>query len=288
MSNEFQYRRLRGLLSARPFAIAVTTDRFMNPADLADVSSRTFAFAEIQNMLNDPLEPISRRELLKTSGYGMGSLAFASLLADSGALGSRPLRKRRLRSSPLAVRTPHFEPRAKRVIHLFMNGGPSQIDTFDPKPGTGKKLDGQPLPPSIKKRLQPNSAKTRRDVLFASPFRDSASTGESGIEVSELFPNVARHADDLCVDPLDGQGEVANHSPGLLLTNCGHSTLPRPSIGFVAAVRPGERKREPARDSSCFVPRGMPTAQSRNWTSAFLAGSLPGNPHRNREPLESS
>ncbi|MCA9054985.1 MAG: DUF1501 domain-containing protein, partial [Planctomycetaceae bacterium] len=153
---------------------------------------------------------LSRRQLLRTSSWGFGALAAASLLADEST------------SSPLATRAPHFAPRATRVIHLFMNGGPSQIDTFDPKPKLVE-LDGQELPKSLKDQLQPTQ-RNRVGKLLGSPFR-FGKYGESGVEISELFPHVARHADDLCVIR-SMVGEVANHSPGLLLTNCGHATLP--------------------------------------------------------------
>jgi len=208
---------------------------------------------------------LSRRAMLRHSGCGIGALALGGLLADSGGLFAANS------DSPLAARAPHFTPRAKRVIHLFMNGGPSQIDTFDPKPGL-QKLDGQPLPASVKKRLQPTQRK-RAGTLFASPFQFTKH-GDSGLEISELYPHVARHADDLCVIR-SMVGEVANHSPGLLLTNCGHSTLPRPSLGSWLLYGLGNES-ENLPGFVVLCPRGMPTAQSRNWTSAFLPGVYQG------------
>ncbi len=216
------------------------------------------------------LSPITRRSLLRKAGCGMGSLAFAGLLADEGALSAAPAGQDPL-ASPLAVRLPHFPAKVKRVIHLFMNGGPSQIDTFDPKPQLAR-LDGQPLPDSIKNRLQLTQRK-RVGTIFASPFRFKR-RGASGMEISELFPHVAKHADDLCV-VRSMVGEVANHTPGLLLTNCGHSTLARPSIGSWLLYGLGTE----SQDLPGFVvlcPTGMPTAQSRNWTSAFLPGVYQG------------
>ncbi len=222
------------------------------------------------NQAFQSLNPISRRELLKSSGMGIGSLAFANLLADGGDL-SAARRGYDAASSPLVTRQPHFAPRAKRIIHLFMNGGPSQIDTFDPKPSVTK-LDGQPLPDSIKNRLQPTQRK-RVSNLFASPFK-FRKHGECGMEISELYPHVAQHADDLCVIR-SMVGEVANHTPGLLLTNCGHSALARPSIGSWLLYGLGNE----SEDLPGFVvlcPSGMPTAQSRNWTSAFMPGVYQG------------
>jgi len=208
---------------------------------------------------------ISRRELLRASSMGLGSLAFAGLLADSGDLAAAPRR-----AAPVAT-GPHFAPRAKRVIHLFMNGGPSQIDTLDPKPDL-KKLDGKPLPDSIKQTLQLTQRK-RVGTIFASPFK-FRKHGECGLEVSELYPHVAEHADDLCV-VRSMQGEVANHTPGLLLTNCGHSSLARPSIGSWLVYGLGNES-EALPGFVVLMPNGMPTAQSRNWTSAFLPGVYQG------------
>jgi hypothetical protein len=214
--------------------------------------------------------PLSRRQLLQCSGLGIGSVALSSLIHESGELSAAP-QMRGVSVSPLEQRSPHFSGRVKRVIHLFMNGGPSQIDTFDPKPGLAK-LDGQPLPPSVKERLQ-TTQRNRASVLFHSPFR-FRKHGQSGIDISELYPHVAKHADELCV-VRSMQGEIANHSPGLLLTNCGHSTLPRPSLGSWLLYGLGTE----SQDLPGFVvlcPKGLPTAQSRNWTSAFLAGVYQG------------
>lgn len=205
---------------------------------------------------------VSRRDALRASGLGLGSLAFAGLLSDGGDAAAAPRRG----AAPL-VMGPHLAPKAKRIIHLFMNGGPSQIDTFDPKPNL-KELDGQPLPPSVKQALQPTQ-RNRVGNIFASPFK-FRKHGECGLEVSELYPHVAKHADDLCV-VRSMLGEVANHTPGLLLTNCGHSTLARPSLGSWLVYGLGNES-ENLPGFVVLMPNGMPTAQSRNWTSAFLPG----------------
>ncbi len=209
---------------------------------------------------------ISRRQLLQSTS--LGSIALASLLQDSSsALGGISAAD----DSPLMEREPHFPARVKRVIHLFMNGGPSQMDTFDRKPKLNQ-LDGEPLPESVRNQLQPTQRK-RAGNLFGSPFRFKK-YGQSGLEVSELFPKVALHADDLCVIR-SMQGEIANHTPGLLLTNCGHSTLPRPSLGSWLLYGLGNESAElPGFVVLC--PRGLPTAQSRNWTSAFMPGVFQG------------
>ncbi|MCA9121695.1 MAG: DUF1501 domain-containing protein [Planctomycetaceae bacterium] len=216
------------------------------------------------------LRCLSRRELLSRSGCGIGSLALGGLLASSGSLKAAP-QSRAVTESPLAQRAPQFPAKVKRVIHLFMNGGPSQIDTFDPKPEVTA-LDGKPLPDSIKARLQPTQ-RNRVGVLFGTPFHFEQ-RGQSGLPVSDLFPRTAEHIDDLCV-VRSMQGEIANHTPGLLLTNCGHSTLPRPSLGSWLLYGLGNESDElPGFVVLC--PQGLPTAQSRNWTSAFLPGVYQG------------
>ena len=208
---------------------------------------------------------LSRRELLGATS--LGTLALAGLVDGKRAQAAT----RNVDESPLAEKQPHFAPKVKRIIHLFMNGGPSQMDTFDPKPELTR-LDGQPLPDSVKAQLQ-NVQRKRVGSIFGSPFK-FAPRGESGLQVSELFPNVAKHADELCVIR-SMQGEIANHSPGLLLTNCGHSTLPRPSLGSWLLYGLGNESDElPGFVVLC--PRGLPTAQSRNWTSAFMPGVYQG------------
>lgn len=214
--------------------------------------------------MNPNVRNLSRREWLQNAGAGFGALALTGLLAEAGETSAAP-------SGPLAVESPHFPARVKRVIHLMMNGGPSQIDTFDPKPEV-QKLSGKPLPDSIKSQLQ-TTQRNRVGTLFGSPFQFQKH-GECGMEISELYPHVARHADDLCVIR-SMQGEVANHTPGLLLTNCGHSALPRPSLGSWLLYGLGNESEE-LPGFVVLVPKGMPTAQSRNWTSAFLPGIFQG------------
>lgn len=214
-----------------------------------------------------PVFAPSRRTLLQSTS--MGTIALASLMSRQGRADS--LANRAEGESPLSQIQPPFPARAKRVIHLFMNGGPSQMDTFDPKPELAR-LNGQELPESIRQQLQPVQRK-RVGHVFGSPFKFKK-YGQSGLTVSELFSNVAQHADDLCVIR-SMQGEVANHTPGLLLTNCGHSTLARPSLGSWLLYGLGNESDElPGFVVLC--PKGLPTAQSKNWTSAFMPGVYQG------------
>jgi hypothetical protein len=132
---------------------------------------------------------LSRRELLKRSGTGLGMLGLAALLGDDGALLS-PAQAAGKYENPLAPKATHFPAKAKHVIHLFMNGGPSHIDTFDPKPALEKHA-GKELPFNLKTERKTGAA-------FPSPFKFQK-YGQSGIEVSELFQHTAQHIDDICV-----------------------------------------------------------------------------------------
>jgi Protein of unknown function (DUF1501) len=151
----------------------------------------------------------SRRQLLRRAGAGFGSLALAALLGDEAAAGS----------NPLAARAPHFTPRAKRVIFLFMPGGPSQVDTFDPKPRLTRD-NGKPSP-----KLYLNQKRN----LLASPWKFHKK-GQSGLEVSELFPHVGACIDHLCVLRSMVADDV-NHPGGCLQMNTGERVASRPSLG---------------------------------------------------------
>ena len=157
---------------------------------------------------------ISRRHLLCRTGAGFGAVALSALLQEG-----RTLAATTAEGNPLAPQPPHFVPRAKRVIFLFMPGGPSQVDTFDPKPRLTAD-DGKPAPKAYLGQQR---------TLLASPWK-FARHGEAGIDVSELFPHTARQADRLCVirsmvtdDP--------NHPGGCLLMNTGERVFSRPSLG---------------------------------------------------------
>src|SRR5439155_12718282 len=140
------------------------------------------------------------------------------LLASDGAAQADATRN----VAPLAPKKPHFPGKAKRVIHLFANGGPSHVDTFDPKPALTK-YAGKPLP---RENLR---TERKTGAAFPSPFKFQK-CGESGIEVSELFEHVAGHIDDIAV-LRSVHADVPNHEPSLMLMNCGESRLIRPSMG---------------------------------------------------------
>ena len=162
---------------------------------------------------------LSRREALQRAAVGFGGLALADLLARAGGAGAEP----RPAGHPLSPKAPHFPARAKRIIFLFMHGGPSHVDTFDYKPALIRD-SGKPLP-FAKPRVQ--FAKT--GDLLRSPWNFRAH-GQSGTMVSELFPEVGSLADDLClVKSLHGTNEA--HGGALLKLHTGSDTFVRPSMG---------------------------------------------------------
>src|SRR6266403_510332 len=208
---------------------------------------------------------LTRRDFLCKCGLGFGMVSLANLLAPemlnaalatSGAVGN----------SPLAPRSPQFAAKAKRVIHIFANGGPSHVDTFDPKPSLAR-LHGQPLP------MDNLKTERRTGAAFQSPFKFKK-YGQSGIEVSELFPHVAEHIDDIAVIR-SMQADVPNHEPSLLLMNCGEARLTRPSMGSWVTYGLGTVNQNlPGFITMC--PNGYPIQESQNWQSAFLPGVYQG------------
>src|SRR3954465_1820858 len=153
---------------------------------------------------------------------GFAMLGLTGVLSDGGRLLAAANDPDAGYKNPLAEHLPHFAAKAKRVIHLFMNGGPSHVDTFDPKPSL-QQYAGKALP-------MPNLATERKTgAAFPSPFKFQK-YGESGIEVSELFQHTAQHIDDMAVIR-SMHADVPNHEPSLLLMNCGESRLVRPSLG---------------------------------------------------------
>ena len=206
----------------------------------------------------------TRRELLQKLGMGLGTLGLTALLGETGLLEKQANASESL--NPLTPKPPHFTGKAKRVIHLFMNGGPSHVDTFDPKPELTKQA-GKQLP-------RPNLPTERKTgAAFASPFKFQK-YGKSGIEVSELFANTAKHIDDICVIR-SMHADVPNHEPSLLLMNCGESRAIRPSMGsWVTYGLGSENQNLPGFIAMC--PRGYPIQESQNWQAGFLPGAYQG------------
>jgi hypothetical protein len=206
---------------------------------------------------------LSRRELLQRSGVGLGMLGLAGVIADAGEPSAAvPTGDS---ASPLAARGPHFPPRAKRVIHFFLNGGPSHVDTFDPKPALAK-YAGKAPPQTL-------TTERKTGAAFPSPFAFKR-YGESGIEVSEIFSKTAAHVDDIAVIR-SMYAQVPNHEPSLMLMNCGDSVQPRPSVGaWVLYGLGAENKNLPGFVAMC--PGGYPIKDAENWQAGFLPGAYQG------------
>jgi Protein of unknown function (DUF1501) len=209
---------------------------------------------------------ISRRTLLQRCGMGMGALTLSTLLQD---LSSENLARASTLinpTTPLAARHSPFPARAKRVIHFFLNGGPSHVDTFDPKPAL-EKYANKPLPiPNYKTERKTGAA-------FPSPFKFQKH-GQSGLEISELWPKVAESADELCVIR-SMQADIPNHEPSLMLMNCGDAQMSRPSLGAWVTYGLGtENQNLPGFIAMC--PGGYPIKDAENWQSGFLPGVYQG------------
>lgn len=222
---------------------------------------------------------ITRRNLLARCGTGLGLLGLGALLTDSTLLASEPRASGAAPVLPLAPRPPHFTPRARRVVHLFMNGGPSHVDTFDPKPALDR-YHGKALP------LENLRTERKTGAAMRSPFTFRR-CGQSGLEVSELFARTSAHADDIAVIR-SLQAEVPNHEPSLMLMNCGDSRLPRPSAGaWITYGLGSENQNLPGFMVLC--PGGYPIVSTQNWRSAFLPGAYQGTyldtQHTNVEKL---
>ena len=202
---------------------------------------------------------LSRRHLLRHAYCGFGLLGLAGLLSEGG-LSAAP-------SDPMAPRKPHFEPRAKRVIFMFMHGGPSHIDTFDPKPLLTRD-HGKPLP--FKRPL--TFAEGDTGSLLKSPWQ-FRQYGQSGIPVSELFPSVAQHVDDICV-LRSVVGDSVAHGGAVLQLHTGSNTFTRPSMGSWVIYGLGTENR----NLPAYLTRkpGLSHGGAKNWSSGFLPAAYQG------------
>jgi hypothetical protein len=209
----------------------------------------------------------SRRDLLRTAGTGFGLAGLAHVLngATSPSLTAAT-------ANPLAPRAPQFPAKAKHVIFLFLNGGPSQVDTFDPKPMLDK-FNGKPMPDG--------NLKTERKTgnLLRSPFTFQKH-GQSGIEFSEIFSKLGSHADDLCVIR-SMYTDRPNHEPSLLMMNCGDKMPGRPSMGsWITYGLGSENQNLPGYVVLC---PGVPVIGPQLWTSSFLPAVYQGTYIPNNE-----
>ncbi len=182
-----------------------------------------------------------------------------------GMLGLSLLTSQPLKANPFRPRSSHFAPKAKHVIHVFCNGGASQVDTFDPKPAL-KKYAGNKIPIHLKTERETGGA-------YPSPF-SFKKYGQSGIPISEIFSDLGEHADDLCVIR-SMHTNVPNHEPSLMMLNCGDVVLPRPSMGSWINYGLGSGNDNlPGFIAMC--PGGVPVKGTANWRSSFLPGIYQG------------
>ena len=198
----------------------------------------------------------SRREMLRRAGCGFGYLAFSSMFARMAAAASHQ-----------AIGKPHFTPRAKRVIFLFMHGGPSHMDTFDHKPLLARDT-GKPLPQSLAqgRPIDPNAK------LLASPFEFRPS-GESGLEISQIFPRIAEVADDLClIRGMHTNGQ--DHTQAVLKLHTGSENQVRPSMGsWILYGLGSENENLPG---FITISPSTVTGGAQNYGSAFLPATFQG------------
>jgi hypothetical protein len=219
----------------------------------------------------------SRRHFLYSSGFGLGSVGLAHLLSQE-KLAAAP-------SKPdlgpvvydLKPKSPHFEPKAKAMISIFLIGGPSQIDLFDPKPKL-KEYDGKDFPGEIQ---FDNVAEASRK-LMAPPWKFQR-YGKSGIEMSELIPHIGSIADDITLIRSMRTG-VNNHLPSMYALNSGRGVGGRPTLGSWLTYGLGSVSQELPAFVAMTDPRGLPLIGGENWTNAWLPSLYQGTVARPREP----
>ena len=217
----------------------------------------------MHNLFMPKTGPLSRRGALRAAACGFGQLGLLGLLAQQTQAASTGGQL----ASPLLPKKPHFEPKAKRVIFLFMHGGPSSVDTFDPKEMLTR-LHGKPLP--MKRPLA--FADAPPGPLMKSPWAFK-NGGQSGIPVSDLFPHVRECVDDLCV-VRSMVGEGVDHGAALLQTFTGSSTFVRPSMGAWALYGLGTENQD--LPGYVMIKPTLSHGGAKNWASAFLPGAYQG------------
>jgi uncharacterized protein (DUF1501 family) len=221
----------------------------------------------------------SRRQFLTSAASGLGTLAVASLLRDDGLLAQAPPRDA---ADPLAVRPPHFAPRARACVCIYLEGAPSQIDLFDPKPRLSE-LHGQPLPEGMTRNVRFAFIQRATARLLGSPRRFSKHGG-CGMDLSDLLPHLAGCADDICwVRSM--HTEAFNHHPGQLFMHTGVPTFGRPSMGSWLTYGLGSESRNLPGYVVLTAGRGTSGGTS-NWSSGFLPATYAGVPFRSQgEPV---
>jgi uncharacterized protein (DUF1501 family) len=225
-------------------------------------------------MKSEPLLSQTRRHFFGQCGVGMGKIALASLLAESLARGDGAAPPA---ANPLAVRPPHYAPRAKRVIHLFMAGAPSQLDLFDNKPKLTE-YEGRPIPPEVIGGQR--YAFIRSDAAAMGPQFKFSRYGQSGAELSEVLPHLARVVDDICLVK-SVHTDQFNHAPAQIFLNTGFSQPGRPSIGSWVTYGLGAETSELPAFVVMSTGSGI-SGGAANWSSGFLPTVYSGVRFRNQ------
>lgn len=220
---------------------------------------------------------MNRREILHSATFGVGSVALAYLLNRDRLLAepAKPDLERKLYT--LEPRPPHFAPKAKAMISLFMQGGPSHMDLLDPKPELTK-YDGKPFPGTIK---YDNAAQASSKVL-GSPWK-FRKHGQSGLDVSELLPHTASIADDLCVVRSMKTG-VNNHVQGIHALNTGRIVSGHPVLGSWVCYGLGSESRNLPAFVALPDPVSLPVSTTEHWSNGWLPAVYQGTSVRPREP----
>ena len=207
-------------------------------------------------------KPVSRRQALKQFANGFGVLGLANLLAQDVVADSINASA----ANPLAVRAPMYAPRAKSVIFLFMAGGPSHVDLFDPKPRLVQE-DGKPLPFPM-----PALMRTKTGNLLGSKYKFSKH-GQSGTEVSELLPHIGSCVDDICV-VRSMVADNINHNGACLQMNTGEQTFSRPSLGSWLLYGLGSENQN--LPGFVVLSPAQPAQGAPLWSSSFLQAAYQG------------
>ncbi|WP_397384181.1 DUF1501 domain-containing protein, partial [Prosthecobacter sp.] len=202
--------------------------------------------------------PLTRREYLMRATGGFAGLALADLMATDA-----------LAASPLSEKRPHYSVKAKHCVFLFMNGGPSQVDTFDPKPAL-KKYHGMPYHGDAKVGSNGRAV----GHLMQSPF-EFKKHGQSGLEISSLFPHTAMHADDLCVIR-SMHADTAAHASGCLQMNTGSIFIGKPCLGSWLNYGLGTANQDLPGFVVMTDPRGGPIGSASNWTAGYMPAAYQG------------
>ena len=215
----------------------------------------------------NPLPPLTRRDALRKIGAGFGTMGLAGLLAQTDMLSGAALASTNS-ASPLAPKPPHFAPKAKHVIQLFMPGGPSQVDTFDYKPQIAKHAGERPA------CVDRKSLRNTKMGLMPSPYTFKQ-YGQCGKYVSEIFPHVAQLVDDICFIH-SMHTDIPEHAGAMMMMNAGHLQPSRPSMGSWMVYGLGtENQNLPG--FVAMSPRAQPRNKLANWGNAFLPGAYTGS-----------